>query len=390
MSIFYSKKKTVSCIQSMSRSSRINKPKPTPESSRPKARVFYASSITDAQNAKNEKKTNISRKEAAYTPKPVKLNYDQRVTRSLNKQPQDEIFSDNDFSEKSEKMSQKSPKTYEHTIVSCLTSKNRICSPEKIKKREENSDEFLNTKPTRRVNKKSPMRNTRKPAYEEDSSNFISLEDDTETYSTQTSEEPIATFRKTVKVARKSDYMSNQLSSEVDAFFLTENDLYKTDADPFENQESQSSLFISELQPEINSSIQAQRNDTISYTTVSSFGSSSYRKTGSSRRSTKSKRSESVFSSEEKTETDGDDSYHKMRLLGSDAIESIITTSTATQQQSEYGEAYFVSGESDLAPGQISAIVNEIEVSRSPPSKKSVCDDEEISLLPEDIGIWLI
>jgi hypothetical protein len=373
----------------MSKASRYNKPKTTPESARPKARIFYAPSVVDAQNARAEKKSNNSKKQVAYTPKHSKLIYEPRGTRSLTKQKTGRIASDNEFSDQSEEMEQKSPKIYEHTIITCLTSKSRICSPEKLNKRDEGSDDYYNKKATKKTTKKSPARNTWRPAYESDDSGFISLGNDTSNYSTQTSEEPIATFKKTVKIARKADYMSNQTANDVDTFFLTENDLNSAEINPFENIDSQSSFFSSELQPESNSSIIAQRNDTISYTTASSVGKYSYRKPREfSRKSLQSKRSEPLFTSDEDTDTEREENYPHMKLIGSDAIET-ISSATSTTPHSEFGDAYFVSGESDLAPGQISAIINEIEVSRSPP-KKSVVEDEEISLLPEDIGIWLI
>ena len=81
----------------------------------------------------------------------------------------------------------------------------------------------------------------------------------------------------------------------------------------------------------------------------------------------------------------------KRNLLDSDAVEPInekeqIDSSSSNTDYESTQSAFFVSGESSLAPHEVSILNQEFESSVMSPEKENKI---VISLRPEEIGIWL-
>ena len=471
-------KKKTNSVSSKPRSSKIkDSPTPptkikSPQTLQPKPRKFYASSVLEAR--KREKAENIKQKTeekeriSSFTPKPAKIQFnDFQITpeqiSEVNNSPERRIFT---------------PQIYNHTMVSYCTSKNRILSPQKYnyekelrkekklrkqkenEKREEQMRETSSQRSSTKTKRNFPKRNFNHQNSQNSQSNPTTTDSEY-----QSQEEPVIVLKKVVKVATKFD----AINGRIDGVFLTENDLvddsdsseesgnnempvlsesYSENPSTIQSNYSESDLtnqsqsdytytssaFISDAPKPINSSLEAQRNDTISYTSLSSIRKTKpQNKTTPARRPINTKQSPKelrdfpsesyetssniqeqndsvlhfVFSSQsEKTETDlekYEESYYteseystqkrpsySLNLLDSDAIEPINygqSTQSSTQQQSSENRdnAFFISEESDLAPGQISILKTDFESSMMTDRE----DKSVISLKPEDIGIWL-
>ena len=456
----------------------------SPPKTQPKPRKFYANSVLEArkkrkeqEEAENEGIEDQYDETSSFTPKPekIKINGNQNVSDSI--------------SEEKISNSQKifTPQIHSHKLVSYLTTKNRLLSPQqykydqqmrkqkKLQKRKEmqdnaydeykaNSFATYGNVPSRNYTTMSQRQNTKQNSMRYP--NSIQYPNQAQIFPTssesQSQEEPVIILKKTVNVTTKSDAEN----VKIDGVFLTENDLLDdSDSDnelqnnayddyynalqnipkqrnaverdlDYINNENQiddnensyaSSTFLSDFQKPINSSLQAQRDDPVSYISLSSIrnqrnaqlrnqipGFQQYAQESESDTKEDSV-IQFVFSSQtETTETDldkaaNDNDYYtdsefspqaaqrrfsnSLHLLDSDAIEPMddndSNSSILEDDSSENG--VFVSGESSLAPGQVSVLNQETDSSLLTSDNNNNNDDSQeiINIKPEEIGIWL-
>ncbi|EAY02541.1 hypothetical protein TVAG_494900 [Trichomonas vaginalis G3] len=312
-----------------------------------------------------------------------------------------------------DKSTQSPPKIYFHTSVECLTSKSRIYSPSKLKSKENQSlyspspkspkqnrksaallqsedSELVSleeiTKPKIKNSSRSSVvrsrKNTEASSYITDNNSqfntqsIINEPSNITNYSAYTteSEAPMITLKKTYAVVRKSDIGSKDLLEIPDGFFITENDLKRekrSAGNNFSETESHYSLS-SQLQSKNYSS---QIMELSSIAQVDSQNSLLVNPGASLH---------------ERTQSEAGSRQSSIKLLNSSAVATYSTDvlkdnesySHYTSQQASEGYD-FITGESDLAPGQISSILPHFS-----PTHKD--DDEKGELSPEDLGIWLV
>lgn len=357
-----------------------------------------------SSNTRNRTKTPKSRQ----TETPKTIDDAPNLTQSpITPQNRNSKQNNQSSSKYSDKSTQSPPKIYFHTSVECLTSKSRICSPSKMKNSESKS--LYSPSPTSaRKSKRSTT------LVQSEDSELVSLEEavkpqivkssrssvvksrrNTEAsyvvsnnlsesmqneqshisqisnYTTE-SEQPVITLKKTYAVVRKSDIGSKDLLEVPDGFFITEHDLRKERArNNYSETESRYSLS-SQLRP---SSVAHSSSTVVDISSMMQMDSQN------------SLMVNPGASLHERTQSDVE-SRNSIKLLNSSAVETYNTDlmkvgDSYSQVNSGAEVIDFVTGESDLAPGQISSILPHY----SPPRSNY---DESEELTPEDMGIWLV